>query len=100
MVRQSSLINLLWWIRQEYSAGEFSRVLGAASLSFDVSVLEIFGTLALGGCLEVVRNVLALADGPWSGSMISAMPSAISQVLSTLRARAEADVVVVGGEGL
>jgi nonribosomal peptide synthetase DhbF len=100
VVRQSSLINLLWWIREDYSAGEFSRVLGAASLSFDVSVLEIFGTLALGGCLEVVRNVLALADGPWSGSMISAMPSAISQVLSTSRVRAEAGVVMLGGEGL
>ena len=52
---------------------ELSRVLASTSLSFDVSVFEIFGTLTAGGCLEVVPNLLALAErgagGPWRGTL-------------------------------
>ena len=49
-----------------------SRVLGSTSLSFDVSVFEIFGPLTAGGCIEVVPNLLALAKrgtaGPGRGA--------------------------------
>ena len=79
-------------------------MLGSTSLSFDVSVFEIFGTLTAGGCLEVVPNLLALAErgtaGPWQGSLISAVPSALAQVLATPGVRAQAAVVALCGEAL
>ncbi len=79
-------------------------MLGSTSLSFDVSVFEVFGTLTSGGCLEVVPNLLALAErggaGPWRGSLISAVPSALAQVLATPGAAAQAEVVALCGEAL
>src|SRR5580704_6846340 len=74
---------------------------GSTSLSFDVSVFEILGTLAWGGTVEVVRNVLALADefaDPDSLRLVSGAPSAIAQVISTSKVGVRARTVVVGGE--
>jgi non-ribosomal peptide synthetase component F len=100
VVSHGGLADLLSWLPEDFPAGEFSRVLGATSLSFDVSVFEIFGTLAAGGCVETVANVLVRAERPWAGSMISAVPSAIAQVLSTSGVQARAEVVVLGGEAI
>src|SRR5207248_5669879 len=84
-----------------FSAEELSRTLAATSLSFDFSVFEILAPLAWGGAVEVVGNVLALADqlgDPGSARMITGVPSAIAHVLSTTGASVPARTVVVGGE--
>ena len=48
--------------RREFAAAELSRVLASTSLSFDVSVFEIFGAAGVrAGAVVVVRNLLALA---------------------------------------
>jgi amino acid adenylation domain-containing protein len=103
MVEHAGAVSLACWAAGAFGA-ELSRVLGSTSLSFDVSVFEIFGTLTAGGCLEVVPNLLALAErgtaGPWRGSLISAVPSALAQVLATPGVRAEARVVALCGEAL
>ena len=78
-------------------------MLASTSLSFDVSVFEIFAPLVSGGCAEVVGSVLALADGlgdPGPGRLISGVPSAISQVLSTSEVSVRAGAVVLAGEPL
>ena len=78
-------------------------MLASTSLSFDVSVFEIFAPLTAGGSIEIVPNLLALADraaGPWQGSMISAVPSALAQVLAAPGTRASARTVVLAGEAL
>src|SRR5581483_5590091 len=86
MVEHAGVVSLACWAAEAFGAAELSRVLASTSLSFDVSVFEMFGTLAAGGCLEVVPNLLALAErgtrGPWRGSLISAVPSALAQVLA------------------
>jgi amino acid adenylation domain-containing protein len=66
-------------------------------------VFEIFGALACGGSIEIVRDLLALADRggePWRGSLISAVPSAFAEVLNTAGAHASATAVVLAGEAL
>ncbi|MFE7466679.1 amino acid adenylation domain-containing protein, partial [Streptomyces sp. NPDC057499] len=76
----------------------FGRVLFSTSLNFDVSVFELFGTLASGGTLEVVRDVLVLAEREsWSGSLVSAVPSAFAAVLEQ-DAHVDAGLVVLAGE--
>ncbi len=104
MVEHAGAVSLACWAAAAFGAAELSRVLASTSLSFDVSVFEIFGTLAAGGCLEVVPNVLALAErgtaGPWRGSLISAVPSALAHVLATPGVRAQAEVVALCGEAL
>jgi amino acid adenylation domain-containing protein len=104
MVEHAGVVSLACWAAATFGAGELSRVLASTSLSFDVSVFEVFGTLAAGGCLELVPNVLALAErdaaGPWRGSLISAVPSALAHVLATPGVRAQAQVVALCGEAL
>jgi non-ribosomal peptide synthetase component F len=69
VVSHGGLADLLSWLPEDFPAGEFPRVLGATSLSFDVSVFEMFETLAAGGCVEIVANVLALAERPWAAAV-------------------------------
>jgi acyl-CoA synthetase (AMP-forming)/AMP-acid ligase II/acyl carrier protein len=83
-----------------FSAAELSRVLAATSLSFDVSVFEIFGTLTAGGSIQIVPNLLELTSGPWRGSMISAVPTALAHVLAAPGTAARAAVVALCGEAL
>ena len=104
VVEHAGVVSLACWAASAFGAGEFSRVLASTSLSFDVSVFEMFGTLTAGGCLEVVPDLLALAErgpaGPWQGTMISAVPSALAQVLAAPGVRARAAVAALCGEAL
>ncbi|MFE2085322.1 non-ribosomal peptide synthase/polyketide synthase, partial [Streptomyces scopuliridis] len=87
-------------VRWAVSLGEerFSRTLFSTSLNFDVSVFELFGTLAAGGTVEVVRDVLALTErDSWRGSLVSAVPSAFAGVLGQ-ETDISADLVVLAGE--
>jgi nonribosomal peptide synthetase DhbF len=103
VVEHRSVVGLLCWASAEFAAEELSKVLASTSLSFDVSVFEIFGPLVSGGSIEIVRDLLALADSSgqsWHGSLISAVPSALSEVLSVHGAKAQARTVVLAGEAL
>ena len=62
VVEHRNVTRLLCWARAEFSAGELAKVLVSTSLSFDVSVFEIFTPLICGGSIEVVEDLLALAD--------------------------------------
>jgi len=103
VVSHQSVVNLVGWAVSSFGSARLSRVLASTSLNFDVSVFEMFGPLACGGSIEVVRNLLALTERQqegWSGSLISAVPSALSQVLAHGGADVKADVVVLAGEAL
>ncbi|MGH3769933.1 MAG: amino acid adenylation domain-containing protein [Pseudonocardiaceae bacterium] len=103
VVSHQSVVNLVVWAVSSFGRSGLSRVLASTSLNFDVSVFEMFGPLTCGGSIEVVRNLLALRERPqarWSGSLISAVPSALSQVLAHGGVNIEADFVVLAGEGL
>ncbi len=104
VVEHRGVVSLLSWVAAEFAAEDLSRVLAATSFSFDVSVFEMFGPLVSGGTIEIVRDLLALADNPggapWDGSLISAVPSALSEVLSVHGAKARARTVVLAGEAL
>ncbi|MEV7085112.1 amino acid adenylation domain-containing protein [Streptomyces sp. NPDC093085] len=103
VVSQASAVDLAAWAGETFGPGELRRVLASTSLNFDVSVFEMFGPLCCGGSIEVVRDLLALtergAEG-WTGSLISAVPSAIAQVLAHGEVSASAETVVLAGEAL
>ncbi|MFD5805804.1 amino acid adenylation domain-containing protein, partial [Streptomyces sp. NPDC127020] len=80
-------------------SGPASRMVGAASINFDVSVFEYFVTLSTGGCVELVRDVLALAEGgDWTGRILHTVPSALSEVLDRHDTDIDLDTVVLAGE--
>ncbi|MFF7656926.1 amino acid adenylation domain-containing protein [Streptomyces sp. NPDC007983] len=99
VVSHEAMSSLVQWA---VSLGEnvFARTCFSTSLNFDVSVFELFGTLAAGGVVEVMRDVLEPAERPegWSGSLISAVPSALGAVLAEDGPRVSAGHVVLAGE--
>ncbi|MFD8736553.1 amino acid adenylation domain-containing protein, partial [Streptomyces sp. NPDC059618] len=84
-----------------------SRMLAATSVNFDVSVFEIFTALTCGASVEIVRDVLELAERDrWSGTTVSAVPTVFSALLDQFATetgdgpRLDVDTVVLAGETL
>ncbi|WP_409055225.1 amino acid adenylation domain-containing protein [Streptomyces sp. SYP-A7185] len=77
------------------------RLLAGTSVNFDVSAFEIFTTLAVGGVVEVVPDVLVLGERKgWSGSVISTVPSAFAELVDEIAGRTSVETVVFAGEAL
>ena len=53
MVAHQPVINLIEWITKTHGVSENDRVLFITSLSFDLSVYDIFGLLAVGGSIRI-----------------------------------------------
>ncbi|WP_405402095.1 amino acid adenylation domain-containing protein [Streptomyces sp. NBC_01104] len=109
IVEHRSVSALLAWAADEFGApdaeGEavFSRVLASTSFTFDVSVFELFGPLVSGGSVELVPNLLALADRERDltrVSLVSGVPSAFAQLLANGALRVRPRTVVMAGEAL
>ncbi|GGW11093.1 non-ribosomal peptide synthetase [Streptomyces libani subsp. rufus] len=102
VVSHASVLALTDWAAAEFGGRGLHHVVASTSLNFDVSVFEIFSPLLSGGCVEVVRDLLALAErpGPWRAGLLSAVPSALDRLLAEDAVRVTADTVVLAGEGL
>ena len=99
-VSRASMNALVGWAVERFGGDGLERVLAATSLSFDVSVFELFAPLAAGGRLEIVRDLLELAERPWHGSLISGVPSALAGLLADPSPTFAARRLVLAGEAL
>ncbi|MEW5930203.1 MAG: amino acid adenylation domain-containing protein, partial [Gemmatimonadota bacterium] len=100
MIRHSSTVVLLHWLRETVSDEERSATLFSTSVSFDVSVAELFGTLAWGGRLVLAENALEL---PTLGEPVvyaSMVPSAAAELLRSGGIPASVKTLNLGGEAL
>ncbi|KOG51262.1 hypothetical protein ADK38_44665, partial [Streptomyces varsoviensis] len=98
VVPHENVADLAAWAAAEFGAEELARVVASTSLNFDVSVFEMFGPLLSGGSIEVVRDLLALADGSCSGAragIVSGVPSALAHIVAGGALRAGARSVVL-----
>ncbi|MGW4875636.1 non-ribosomal peptide synthase/polyketide synthase [Streptomyces sp. NPDC004262] len=102
VVAHTSVLALTDWAAAEFTGRGLAHVVASTSLNFDVSVFEIFSPLLSGGCVEVVRDLLALAERrePWRAGLLSAVPSALDRLLAEGAVHVDADTVVLAGEGL
>ncbi|MFF3306090.1 non-ribosomal peptide synthase/polyketide synthase [Streptomyces sp. NPDC002952] len=102
VVAHESVVALTDWAAAEFTGRGLSHVVASTSLNFDVSVFEILSPLLAGGCVEVVRDLLALAerDRPWTAGLLSAVPSALGRLLAEDTVDVTADTVVLAGEAL
>ncbi|MFF8646233.1 amino acid adenylation domain-containing protein [Streptomyces sp. NPDC015345] len=103
VVEHRSVAALLGWAAAEFGGADFSRVLVSTSFNFDVSVFELFGPLVSGGSVEVVGDLLALADADTSigdVSLVSGVPSAFAQMVASGEIQARPRTVVLAGEAL
>ncbi|MFF5435825.1 amino acid adenylation domain-containing protein, partial [Streptomyces griseofuscus] len=103
VVEHRSVVNLLAWADRRFEFGQLARVVASTSLNFDVSVFEIFSPLVAGGSIEVVQDLLSLADlepEALAGSLVSGVPSAFSHLLAGSLGDARPSAVALAGEAL
>ncbi|MFE4262813.1 amino acid adenylation domain-containing protein [Streptomyces sp. NPDC056883] len=103
VVTHANVANLAAWARDEFGPERLAHVLFTTSLNFDVSVFEMFGPLLTGGCIEVLRDLLALGDRKADGrtaSLVSGVPSALARIVSQGDVRTTAGTLLFCGEAL
>jgi amino acid adenylation domain-containing protein len=101
MIRHSSVSVLLHWLRENVTDQERTAVLGSTSISFDVSVAEIFGTVCWGGTLFLVENALELPAVADAGIRYASMvPTAAAELLRAGGIPASVRTLNLGGEPL
>ena len=59
-IEHRSAVAFARWAQRAYTPEERAGVLGSTSVCFDISIMEIFVTLAWGGRILLAENVLAL----------------------------------------
>ncbi|MCR8577388.1 non-ribosomal peptide synthetase [Streptomyces sp. Isolate_219] len=100
-VTHRDVVNGVLRLAEAVGIGAGTRTLAGTSVNFDVSVFETVTTLAVGGTLEVVRDVLVIGErGGWSGGVISTVPSVFAELLDQVGGKIQADAVVFAGEAL
>ena len=93
-VRHGSVVNLVDWFNERNAIDRDDVLLQVASFAFDLSVYDIFGVLAAGGCLLLLPDVVladparvtdALLDG--GVTLWNSAPAAFNVLLPYLRDR-------------
>src|SRR5690349_13426609 len=100
MIRHSSVVVLLHWLRENVTDEERSSVLFSTSINFDVSVAEVFGTLAWGGKLVLVENALELATVEEEVVHVSMVPTVAAELLRSGGIPACVKTLNLAGEAL
>ncbi|HET7460997.1 MAG TPA: amino acid adenylation domain-containing protein, partial [Longimicrobium sp.] len=100
MIRHSSVVVLVHWLREVITDEERSAVFFSTSINFDVSVAEIFGTLCWGGKLVIAENALELATLAEEVVHVSTVPSAVAELLRSGGIPAWVRTLNLAGEAL
>ncbi|HET7232303.1 MAG TPA: amino acid adenylation domain-containing protein [Longimicrobium sp.] len=95
-IEHRSAAAMLVWMKTALSGHERSSVLGSTSVTFDVSIAEIFGTLCWGGTLVMVEN--ALSTSPRAVVSAPMVPTAAAELLREGRFPSQVETVLLGGE--
>ncbi|WP_435819379.1 amino acid adenylation domain-containing protein [Micromonospora violae] len=100
VVSRGNLAAFVGWAVRTFGADGLAHVLASTSLSFDVSVVELFPALVTGGQVEVVPNLLHLLDHPFAGTLVSGVPSVLSALVAAPGLRLDTRWVLSAGEAL
>jgi len=101
-IEHHSAVALVSWARRVVRPEYFARVLAATSISFDVSVFEIFATLGCGGAIVLAPNLLEAPLVPAADeiTMVMAVPSPMAELVRTGRVPRSVRAVWLAGECL
>ncbi len=101
-VSHASAATFVRWAREVFSPQELAGTLASTSLSFDVSVFELFVPLSWGGTVILAADALALADHPARDRvrLMSMVPSAAAELARAGALPAGPLTANLGGEPL
>src|SRR6185295_17528206 len=82
-VEHRSAVAFVRWALEEFQAEELEAVLASTSISFDLSVFEIFVPLSRGGRVVLAANALELPRLAAAGeaTLVNTVPSAMTELL-------------------
>ncbi len=101
-IQHRSAVAMVRWAHAMYTPEEYAGVLASTSICFDMSVFEIFATLAAGGKIVLAENALALPDLEARDEvvLVDTVPSAMSELLRLGGLPSTVRTVNLGGEAL
>ncbi|MFL6195220.1 MAG: amino acid adenylation domain-containing protein, partial [Thermoanaerobaculia bacterium] len=101
-ITHASAVKLAYWAREVFSPGELRGVLACTAVTFDLSVFEIFVTLAWGGAVILVEDALSLLAGPPAQevTLVNTVPSAMAELLREGALPPSVRTVNLAGEAL
>lgn len=101
-IEHRNVCALIAWADALYSLDETKKVLASTSICFDLSVFEIFFTLARGGEIYLVENALELLNSknPSGVTLINTVPSAMTELCRQGKIPETAQTVNLAGEPL
>ena len=102
MITHANAAALVHWAHTVYTPEDLSGTLAATSICFDLSVYEIFVTLAAGGKIILAENVLALPHIPAKDEvrLVNTVPSAIATLQREKAIPNNVKVINLAGEAL
>ncbi|HEY0510666.1 MAG TPA: amino acid adenylation domain-containing protein, partial [Thermoanaerobaculia bacterium] len=101
-IQHRSAVAMIRWAHGAYSPEEYAGIFASTSICFDMSVFEIFATLAAGGKILLAENALALPELAAKDEvvLVDTVPSAMAELLRMGRLPASIRTVNLGGEPL
>ncbi len=101
-IEHRSAVALLRWADEVFADDVLGGVLASTSLSFDLSVFELFLPLGRGGTLVLAEDALALATLPAREevTLLNTVPSAAAALVRAGAVPASVRVVCLAGEAL
>jgi len=97
-----SAVIFVHWARQVFLPEEIAGTLFSTSISFDLSVFEMFVPLSMGGTVIIAQNALELPELPAAAdvTLINTVPSAIAALIRMEGVPPSVRVVNLAGEAL
>ena len=101
-IEHRNAVAMIRWAHTFFTPQEYAGVLASTSTCFDMSVFEIFATLAAGGKILLAENALALTElaAREEVVLIDTVPSAMAELLRLGRLPSSIRTVNLGGEAL
>ena len=101
-IEQRSAVNLVRWAAATFPAAQLAGMLASTSLSFDLSVFELFVPLATGGTVVLAENLLELPALAAAGEVtfVNSVPSLAAELLRAGRLPPAVRAVGLAGEAL
>ncbi len=96
----TNVVAFLDWVGTVFTPEDLQKVLASTSLSFDLSVFEMFAPLVFGGSCVVVENALELLNTNIDVSLINTVPSAIKVLIEQKAIPPGVRIVNLAGEPL
>ncbi|HEY7167532.1 MAG TPA: non-ribosomal peptide synthase/polyketide synthase, partial [Candidatus Binatia bacterium] len=101
-IQHRSTVALLAWAHSVFTETELAGVLASTSITFDLSIFELFAPLTRGGTVILVPNALSLTTltSALPVTLINSVPSAVAELLRANSIPASVTTINLAGEPL